>query len=492
MIYYLGLGKAYPFLKIVGEVYYYGIILGSIIFFLYLAAKRLLELDYPKKKVILFTLLSIAMSFPAGYLGSRGATMFYRPMSQWSFSYFFDQMLHGTSHTFHASLILPLVFGALFCLIFKLRFREVFDSIYLYMPLAHVFGRSACMVCGCCWGHHVNLHVWGFDLSFQNPMPLYAMGSNLLLFFFLRRMYTHIYADPWTRARYQGSVLATYYLLYPAIRIIYEIFRREKRIFMGFTQAQFAMGLYMLFATILFLAIWYLYKKQTTAADAPGEVAVQSRQEIHKLFSLAGLLISYLAALFIFYTATRQLNIWPFPFHRVFSLTETYSRILYYLPYMIVPAYSLYWLKRNGLPVWEPFKWQRFSPYFLLALALSIYYALDLTVFSKNIRFQPWPFWVPVMVLSVMNAIAEEVWYRQTLYSALRNMAYSKWIAIPLQAIFYAIIHFMIAGALFGIFAFIYGVVLGLLADRSKSILPGIICHFIIDIGCIGMPMMRM
>ncbi len=492
MINYFGWGKQWPWLKAFGEVYYYGTIIGVILVFLYLVGKRLLELGYPKNRVIVFTILSMAMSFPAGYLGSRAATMFYKPMSQWSVSFFIDQMFHGTSHTYHASLIFPLIFGAIFCFFLKMRFREVFDAIYMYVPLAHVFGRSACMVAGCCWGHRVGVSLFGVNLHFQNPMPLYAMISNFLIFAFLRRLYNNIYADPWTRQRYQGCVLACYFAIYASIRIVYEVFRRERRIAFGFTQAHYAMLIYAIFATVLLLVIWYLYKKQTSPADPPMGSALGHKMEIHKLFSLGGLLISYLVFIFFVYMFTRQLNVWPWPFKPVDSLSDAYMRILYYLPMMVVPVYSLYWLKRMGLPVIYQFKWQRFSPYFLLGLAVSIYYALDLTVFGRGVNhLRPLPFWVPAVILSVMNAFAEEVMYRQSLYGLLRHTGYSKWVSIPLQAMVYAIIHFMIAGALLGILSFFYGLVLGLMADRSKSILPGIICHFIIDIGCIGMPMMR-
>lgn len=492
MINYLGWGKQWPWVRTLGEVYYYGTIIGVIIVFLYLAGKRLLELGYPKKRVIIFTALSMVMSFPAGYLGSRAATMFYKPMSQWSVAFFFDQMFHGASHTYHASLIFPLIFGAIFCFFLKMRFREVFDSIYLYVPLAHVFGRSACMVAGCCWGHRVGFSLMGIDFHFQNPMPLYAMISNLLVFYLLRRLYTNIYADPWTRQRYQGSVLASYFLIYAAIRIIYEVFRKERRIAMGFTQAHYAMLVYAIFAAILFLVIWYLYKRQTSSQDQPVGAAFAAQLEIKKILSLGGLLVSYLVVIFFVFMLTRRLGFWPWPFKPVISLADAYMRILYYMPLMVVPAYSLYWLKRLGIPIRDQFRWQRFTPFFLLCLGVSAYYALDLTILGRGLdRLRPLPFWAPVVILSVMNAFAEEVMYRQTLYGMLRHLAYSRWVTIPLQAMVYAIVHFMIAGAVFGILSFLYGILLGLVADRSKSILPGMICHFIIDLGCIGMPMLK-
>jgi len=50
---------------------------------------------------------------------------------------------------------------------------------------------------------------------------------------------------------------------------------------------------------------------------------------------------------------------------------------------------------------------------------------------------------------------------------------------------------FGVAGPVLGLFSIVYGFILGLVAQRSNSILPAIICHFIIDLGCIGMPILR-
>lgn len=493
MISYCGWGAKYPFVRTLGEIYYYGMIIGVIVVFLILVAKRLLNQGYPKNKVIIFTVLSIFVSFPAGYYGSRAATMFYKPFSQWSIAFFFENMFHASTHTYHASLIGPLIFGAVFCLFLRLRFFEVFDAVYLYVPLAHVFGRSACFVTGCCWGRRVSMNLFGFGFAFQNPTPLYAMVVNLCIFLFLRRLYGDIYADPWVRQRYRGTVLASYFVIYPASRMVFEVFRTERIIFWGLTQAHFAMVIYMLFSAILFLVIWSRYRATSTvASDPPGALGLQCNQEIRKLFSLAGLIISFVLLTFLMYHLTRKVKIWPWPFSRVNSLADAYMRIGAYLPMMLIPLYSLFWMKRCDMPIWSQYRWRQFSPYFLLGLALSIYYALELLVFKRPPRLRGAAFWPPVIVLSAMNAFAEEIMYRQTLYGMLRRAAYSKWVAIPAQAVIYSIVHFMIAGAVFGIFSIIYGVVLGLVVDRNHSITPAFICHFIIDIGCIGMPMLRM
>jgi membrane protease YdiL (CAAX protease family) len=90
-----------------------------------------------------------------------------------------------------------------------------------------------------------------------------------------------------------------------------------------------------------------------------------------------------------------------------------------------------------------------------------------------------------------MNAAAEEIIYRFALYNIIKNAAYKTAVANIVQALVYSLIHFMIAGAVFGILSFIFGLILGMIAERNKSLIPAFICHFIIDLGVIGMPMLR-
>lgn len=120
---------------------------------------------------------------------------------------------------------------------------------------------------------------------------------------------------------------------------------------------------------------------------------------------------------------------------------------------------------------------------------MSIYYAVELLA-TYNLRGLE--FWPPIIILSAMNAFAEEIMYRLALYRVMLRADYPKWVCLIVQSVIYSLIHFMIAGALLGLFSLIYGFILGLIAERSKSITPAIVCHFIIDLGCIGMPILRM
>jgi membrane protease YdiL (CAAX protease family) len=82
--------------------------------------------------------------------------------------------------------------------------------------------------------------------------------------------------------------------------------------------------------------------------------------------------------------------------------------------------------------------------------------------------------------------------YRLALYRLIRQAQYPKWVAGVVQSLVYSLIHYMISGALMGTFSLIYGLVMQLVVNRNRSIIPAIICHFIIDIGCIGLPVLRM
>jgi membrane protease YdiL (CAAX protease family) len=100
-------------------------------------------------------------------------------------------------------------------------------------------------------------------------------------------------------------------------------------------------------------------------------------------------------------------------------------------------------------------------------------------------------FWPPVIIVSVMNAFCEEIMYRLALYRAIISANYSRWVALIVQSVVYSLIHFMVVGAVLGLFSLVYGFLLGLIVQRSKSVSQAIVCHFIIDIGCIGMPMLK-
>jgi len=92
--------------------------------------------------------------------------------------------------------------------------------------------------------------------------------------------------------------------------------------------------------------------------------------------------------------------------------------------------------------------------------------------------------------MCAMNAAAEEVFYRLVLMDLLEQQTGNFIFSNIIQSAFYAVVHIPIGGLRFAGFAFVYGMILGLVRQKSRSVTPCILCHFIVDLGAIGIPMM--
>ncbi len=484
MFRYLGLASEYPFLNFFGEILYYSLAFIAVAIVMAAIYKRLVYTGHDKKKVALFILVYLVMGFPSAFLGSHAAGMFYEPMNKWSFDLLWHKILSGGSHTFHASIILPLILLSIFTLIKKYRYFEVMDTAFLYIPIGHAVGRVGCIIIGCCWGRSCTLDFMGFHTRFINPVPLYSILMNIFIFYFLKRLYTKIYMNSEMQKKYEGAVMASYLMLYGFGRIILEMFRRETKIVFALTQAQIIMILFILISLILWWVIRYR-RRQTVAV---GNINPVDRFEINKLFYLLGIIVSSLAVISVYHHLTYRVHILPWLFREATSLTDAYSRIFGYVPMMILPILAIYWLQKINFPILQKFKWNRFSKVFYLGLAVSIYYSIDLLILREP-QLRGLAFWSPVIILSLMNAISEETLYRLGIFSLFRNAGYSKLVSITIQSLLYSLVHFMISPT-FGVLSFIYGFLLGVIMDRSDSVTPCIICHFVIDIGCIGLPLL--
>jgi membrane protease YdiL (CAAX protease family) len=99
-------------------------------------------------------------------------------------------------------------------------------------------------------------------------------------------------------------------------------------------------------------------------------------------------------------------------------------------------------------------------------------------------------YWPPVVILSFLNAVSEEVFYRLVFYQLLKKALSGPVVANLIQSLVYSSVHFLIGGVQFAAFAFCYGLLLGLIMERNRSVTPCIICHFCIDIGNIGLPLL--
>lgn len=206
------------------------------------------------------------------------------------------------------------------------------------------------------------------------------------------------------------------------------------------------------------------------------------------LLSLAGLIAVYLVV-FAATVCLKKSHVLPWPFLRVPDLYQAYAAIGRYLPFLLFPALALFWMLAAGIPVRRAFAWNRTPPVFYVALLCSIGYTLYLLVL-RDPALRGGFFWPPVVILSIMNAVSEEFAFRQAFFQVFQTAGYPASVSNVGQGLFYALAHFAIGGAVFGALAFFYGLLLGLVRIRSGGISAGIICHFWIDIGCIGYPML--
>jgi phosphatidylglycerol:prolipoprotein diacylglycerol transferase len=90
----------------------------------------------------------------------------------------------------------------------KLPFLNFLNVLAIVVPLFHGIGRIGCFLAGCCYGEIGVL-----------PVQLVESGANLCLFAFLA-----VYGR---KRRTPGQLMGIYLVVYPAVRIVTEIFRED-------------------------------------------------------------------------------------------------------------------------------------------------------------------------------------------------------------------------------------------------------------------------
>ena len=92
---------------------------------------------------------------------------------------------------------------------------------------------------------------------FTNPVPLYAVLINIMLFLFLRWRYNRIYNLDNVKDL-SGLIVGLYLGIYGISRLAFEFIRKERIVAWGLTQAQIAM---IVFIVISFMILIVIYKK---------------------------------------------------------------------------------------------------------------------------------------------------------------------------------------------------------------------------------------
>ncbi len=467
---------------------YYGIILTAIVIGCVMLSRKMIALGYDRKRVIGFLVVFFCLALPLGYYSSRAANMFYYPVQYWNIHLFMEQLLRGTKHTFHACLIVPVIMTGVLIRLFRFRFWQVFDAIFLHIPLVHAIARVACLMAGCCWGHEINLEILGTRLSFHNPIPLYESLFNLLLFFFLKRVFAleHEHEEKCgfllsmlARVRVDGKIVALYLACYSVYRFSIEYIRTNPVIAFGFTQAQLVM------IGFFGMACFIVLKSKIKRTRQTERITTVTRMDY---FSLAGFLVSYVVlattVVSLFYS-----DIIDWPFRGYHSYIKLYYNVFLYTLFAALCTLFCFWLKLVD-PNWlRFFRWKKFSNVFWVGLLISCLYSVYLFQMNRW-NFHGGAYLIPILLFSLLNAYSEEVIYRLAFLNILDKVLGVHVAANVFQALLYGVTHYFIGGMKFAFFAFLYGMLLGTITKENRSIIPAMVCHFCIDIGNVGLPLL--
>lgn len=111
----------------------------------------------------------------------------------------------------------------------KLPLWRTMDAMIPGLVIAHMFGRFGCLAAGCCYGKPtgvdfgIKLYSELVDISLRgiplHPTQLYEAAALLMLFLGLL----------WTfrNKKFDGQVILTYFMAYPVLRSIVEVFRGD-------------------------------------------------------------------------------------------------------------------------------------------------------------------------------------------------------------------------------------------------------------------------
>ena len=122
----------------------------------------------------------------------------------------------------------------------KLPVWKIADILAPSIALGSVFGRSGCLLNGCCYGHACDLP-WAIHFPADHethgiavhPTEIYDALLNLILYVFLAWLFR--------RKKFDGQIIATYLMVYAVFRSIAETFRGDyptDHVHAGLTSAQ--------------------------------------------------------------------------------------------------------------------------------------------------------------------------------------------------------------------------------------------------------------
>jgi phosphatidylglycerol:prolipoprotein diacylglycerol transferase len=129
---------------------------------------------------------------------------------------------------FYGGLIGAIIAGAIYLCWKKLPMWKIADVLAPSIALGSVFGRTGCLLNGCCYGRASDLP-WAITFPADNPLnpPTYPVHPteiydallNLGLYFFLAWLFR--------RKKFDGQIFSTYLLCYAVTRSFVEYFRGD-------------------------------------------------------------------------------------------------------------------------------------------------------------------------------------------------------------------------------------------------------------------------
>lgn len=112
---------------------------------------------------------------------------------------------------------------------FKLPLWKTGDALMPGLVIAHAFGRLGCLAAGCCYGKPTGSNygiVFNSELVEESLRGIHLHPTQLYEFTALIILFTAM-LFVWKRKRFDGQVVLVYFLTYPVIRSIVEVFRGD-------------------------------------------------------------------------------------------------------------------------------------------------------------------------------------------------------------------------------------------------------------------------
>jgi len=135
-------------------------------------------------------------------------------------------MIQHGGLVYYGGLIGAAIAGIIYIRWKKLPLWKIADIVAPSIALGSMFGRTGCLLNGCCYGRPTGLP-WGIRFPADHPTggvpvhptEIYDGLLNLVLYFFLAWMFR--------RKKFDGQIFATYLLCYAITRSFVEYFRGD-------------------------------------------------------------------------------------------------------------------------------------------------------------------------------------------------------------------------------------------------------------------------